>query len=84
VRRRTIQTQALIDEGQSLLIAGYTSEEKSKATTGVPLLSDLPLIGRAFRFEEKKQASMERFYLLTPRLVSTRGAAPTQARSSNE
>jgi type III secretion protein C len=84
VRRRTIQTQALIDEGQSLLIAGYTSEEKSKATTGVPLLSDLPLIGRAFRFEEKKQASMERFYLLTPRLVSTRGAAPTQARPSNE
>jgi type III secretion protein C len=84
VRRRAIQTQALIDEGQSLLIAGYTSEEKTNATTGVPLLSDLPLIGRAFRFEEKKQVSMERFYLLTPRLVSTRGAAPTPARPSNE
>ncbi|NRF69425.1 type III secretion system outer membrane ring subunit SctC [Aquincola sp. S2] len=75
VRRRAIQTQALVDEGQSLLIAGYTSEEKSNATTGVPLLSDLPVIGRAFRFEEKKQVSMERFYLLTPRLVSARSAA---------
>jgi type III secretion protein C len=80
VRRRTIQTQALIDEGQSLLIAGYTSEEKANSTTGVPLLSNLPLIGRAFRFEERKQVSMERFYLLTPRLVSTRGTAPVQPR----
>jgi type III secretion protein C len=86
VRRRAIQTQALVEEGQSLLIAGYTSEEKSNATTGVPLLSDLPLIGRAFRFEEKKQVSMERFYLLTPRLVSARGTAPTAtpAQPSNQ
>ena len=86
VRRRAIQTQALVGEGQSLLIAGYTSEEKSNATTGVPLLSDLPLIGRAFRFEEKKQVSMERFYLLTPRLVSARGTAPTAtpAQTSDE
>jgi type III secretion protein C len=80
VRRRTIQTQALVDEGQSLLIAGYTSEEKSNATTGVPLLSSLPIIGRAFRYEEKKQVNMERFYLLTPRLVTSRGTAPTPAR----
>jgi len=85
VRRRAIQTQALVDEGQSLLIAGYTSEEKSNATTGVPLLSSLPFIGRAFRYEEKKQVNMERFYLLTPRLVSTRtpGSAPTPARDPN-
>ena len=70
VRRRTVNTQALVDEGASLLIAGYSSEEKSNAITGVPLLKDIPGVGGLFRYTDKKQANMERFYLLTPRLVT--------------
>ncbi|HET7868296.1 MAG TPA: type III secretion system outer membrane ring subunit SctC [Burkholderiaceae bacterium] len=75
VRRRAINTQALVDEGTSLLIAGYSSEEKTDAVTGVPLLSKLPVLGQLFRFNEKRQVNMERFYLLTPRLVTARSAA---------
>lgn len=75
VRRRTVNTQALVDEGTSLLIAGYSSEEKSNVTSGVPLLSDIPLVGRLFQYSDKKQVNMERFYLLTPRLVTPTAAA---------
>ncbi|WP_261803415.1 type III secretion system outer membrane ring subunit SctC [Variovorax sp. PAMC26660] len=69
VRRRNVNTQALVDEGASLLIAGYSSEEKSNAVTGVPLLKDIPGVGNLFKYTDKKQSNMERFYLLTPRLV---------------
>jgi type III secretion protein C len=69
VLHRTVNTQALIEEGTSLLIAGYTSEEKSNATTGVPVLSNLPLVGNLFKYNENKLNKQERFYLLTPRLV---------------
>lgn len=69
VRRRTVNTQALVDEGTSLLIAGYSSEEKSNATSGVPVLSSIPIVGNLFKYSEKKRVNMERFYLLTPRLV---------------
>ena len=69
VRRRTVNTQALVAEGTSLLIAGYTSEEKTNATSGVPVLSSIPVLGKLFQYSEKKQLNMERFYLLTPRLV---------------
>ena len=75
VRRRAINTQALVEEGTSLLIAGYSSEEKVNAVSGVPLLSKLPVLGHLFKYTEKKQLNMERFYLLTPRLVT----APTPA-----
>jgi type III secretion protein C len=78
VQRRTVNTQALVDEGQSLLIAGYTSEQKSLATSGVPVLKDVPLLGHLFRYDEKKRSHMERFYLLTPRLVSTGGTPASQ------
>jgi type III secretion protein C len=69
VRRRTINTQALVDEGTSLLIAGYSSEERTNATSGIPVLSNIPILGNLFKFTEKKQVNMERFYMLTPRLV---------------
>ena len=75
VRRRTVNTQALVDEGTSLLIAGFSSEEKSEAVSGVPGLSALPLVGGLFRFNEKTRVNMERFYLLTPRLVVPAAAA---------
>jgi len=84
VRRRAVNTQALVNEGTSLLIAGYTSEEKSSVTSGVPLLSSIPVLGKLFQVTEKKQLAMERFYLLTPRLVLPSGAADAGAGSPGE
>ncbi len=69
VLHRNVNTQALIDEGTSLLIAGYSSEEKTNATAGVPVLSNIPVVGNLFKYSEKKLNKQERFYLLTPRLV---------------
>lgn len=82
VRRRTVNTQALVDEGTSLLIAGYSSEEKSEVSSGVPLLSSIPLVGNLFKYTDKKQVNMERFYLLTPRLVVP-GVAATGAAAAS-
>jgi type III secretion protein C len=69
VRRRSVVTQAMVDEGKSVLLAGYSSEERSNTMSGVPLLSSLPVIGSLFRYDTKKLANMERFYMLTPRFV---------------
>jgi type III secretion protein C len=81
VRRRTVNTQALVDESASLLIAGFSSEENVDARTGVPFLSDVPVIGRLFQYSEKTRQNMERFYLLTPRLVLPAAGAPPAATS---
>ncbi|HEX7687984.1 MAG TPA: type III secretion system outer membrane ring subunit SctC [Burkholderiaceae bacterium] len=90
VRHRTVDTQALIDEGSSLLLAGYTSESKSTAASGVPVLSSIPIVGNLFKYNQKQGSKEERLYLLTPRLVTpglaANGAAlaplPTQDRPS--
>jgi type III secretion protein C len=70
VRHRTVNTQALIDEGSSLLLAGYTSESRSSAASGVPVLSSIPVIGHLFKYDQKQRNKEERLYLLTPRLVT--------------
>jgi type III secretion protein C len=86
VRRRSVVTQAMVDEGKSILLAGYSSEESVTAKTGVPGLSALPFVGALFRYDQKKRSNLERFYMLTPRFVlpgdglrpGAVGAAPAQ------
>ena len=86
VRRRSVITQAMVDEGKSVLLAGYSSEERTNTMTGVPVLSSIPLLGNLFKYSEKKNANLDRFYLLTPRFVlpgATAAAAPAPAAAAS-
>jgi type III secretion protein C len=83
VRRRSVNTQAMVGEGKSLLIAGYSSESKSTADSGVPGLSAIPVLGRLFKYSEDKGGKLERFYLLTPRFVLPDGTTPVAAATTS-
>ncbi|MES2888935.1 MAG: type III secretion system outer membrane ring subunit SctC [Pseudomonadota bacterium] len=70
VQRSTISTQSLINDGQALLIAGYAQESSRGDDAGVPGLSSIPYLGRAFKYSEKRKTRVDRFFLLTPRVVT--------------
>jgi type III secretion protein C len=74
VDRSAINTQALIDEGESLLIGGLTQESSSQGVTKVPLLGDIPLLGNLFKYKRDKGARIERMFLISPRLSSRRAS----------
>jgi type III secretion protein C len=70
IQRSNISTQAFIDEGQALLIAGYRADSDSNGVTGVPGLSKIPVIGALFRTDSHSKSHMERLFLLSPRVIS--------------
>jgi type III secretion protein C len=80
IKQTKINTQAIIDVGQSLLIGGYYYEEKRSAEDGVPGLMHLPLLGRLFKSTTTNTRQMERLVLITPRIVRLGevNAVPTQ------
>lgn len=63
-----INTQALIEVGQSLLIGGLVREIKSNGISRVPILGRLPLVGGLFRTQTKTSTRHERLFLITPRI----------------
>jgi len=69
VRKSEINTQAFINDGEALLIAGYTLDQQSKTRGGVPGLSKIPLLGRLFRYDTESKSKMQRMFMLTPRIV---------------
>ncbi len=64
-----IKTQAFVTQGQSLLIAGYRKSEMSDSTSGIPVLSKIPLLGALFRYNNKNQAHRDQLFLLSPRVI---------------
>ena len=84
IERSTINTQALIDGGESLLIGGLVREFTGNTTSKVPLLGSIPGIGALFRSNTKTSNRVERLFLITPRLTRQPGKvrnfnAPTLA-----
>ncbi|MCA1325648.1 type III secretion system outer membrane ring subunit SctC [Herbaspirillum sp. alder98] len=83
VTRSTINTQAIIDAQQTLMIGGYRAESLIRNKQKVPVLGDLPLVGGLFRSESRSNSTRERLFLITPRITSfdgTRLASNTPAR----
>ncbi len=79
VDRATISTQALIFEGESLLIGGLTREASSNGVTKVPFLGDIPLLGHLFKTSSEGSRRTERLFLIAPRLVPARRAVAAPA-----
>ncbi len=72
VDRSTINTQALMLEGESLLIGGMTRDGSDRKVDKVPLLGDIPAIGSLFRSKADSNTRIERLILITPRLIDSR------------
>ena len=72
VERSSINTQALIAAGESLLIGGMVKESTSEGVSKVPFLGDIPLAGGLFRSNTDQHERVERLFLISPRLIPTR------------
>ena len=72
VERSGINTQALISEGESLLIGGMVRDSATAGVDKVPVLGDIPLLGNLFKTQRKGGQRIERMFLITPRLASSR------------
>jgi|GEM_PF-6964746 len=73
IGQSTINTQAIVTAGDSLLVGGMVRESKSTGESKVPLLGDIPGLGSMFRTRTKSGSKVERLFLITPRLAYRKG-----------
>jgi pilus assembly protein CpaC len=66
---RRAETEVELRDGQSFAIAGLIDNESQTDQAAVPILSQLPIIGRLFKTKAERQERTELLVLITPRLV---------------
>lgn len=79
IKQTEIETEATINEGESLLIGGISIETDSNGVSGVPGLSRIPVLGSVFRHREKSNTRSERLFLITPKIISSKTRGPVAA-----
>jgi type IV pilus assembly protein PilQ len=62
-------TQVIVRDGETAVIGGLTVTEKSRVHSGIPLLMDLPLIGRLFRNTREEENKRDLLIMVTPHIV---------------
>ncbi|MCO1335120.1 type II secretion system secretin GspD [Microbulbifer sp. OS29] len=78
--KREIRTKVLIDDGAILVLGGLMEDQVSEVVSKVPLLGDIPGIGRLFRNTNKKVTKTNLMVFLRPRILSTQVAGYEETR----
>ncbi|MEM1305102.1 MAG: secretin N-terminal domain-containing protein, partial [Planctomycetota bacterium] len=69
ITRNTLNTQAVLNEGESLLLAGLFREEVSKVENRVPILGRTPVLGHLFTSTTSLKQKFDRVVLIRPRII---------------
>ena len=63
------ETELLINNNDTIVIGGVVKNTITETKTGIPYLSDIPLLGKAFRRDQKGEDKQELLIFLTPSIV---------------
>lgn len=72
-RIRQVVTSSIVWDGQTVVLGGLISERVAKRKDKVPVLGDLPLVGRLFRSEAKASQKKNLVIFVTPTIIDPAG-----------
>ncbi len=70
LNKNAIDTNVLVDNGETVVLGGIFEQSNRNAQTKVPFLGDIPYLGRLFRRDLKTENKSELLIFVTPRIVN--------------
>jgi general secretion pathway protein D len=70
IQQRRVKSTVAVQSGESVALGGLIRDANSKGVTGLPLLSEIPVVGNLFKTTDNTQRRTELLILLTPRVVT--------------
>jgi len=72
-RVRQVTTSAIVWDGQTMMMGGLISEKVQRVKDKVPVLGDVPLLGRLFRSEGAASQKRNLIIFVTPTIIDPAG-----------
>ncbi len=70
ISKRSAQSTVTVQAGETMVMGGLISDKKSNASSGLPLLSEIPVLGALFGAQNINHDRTELVMMITPRLVA--------------
>ena len=89
ISTRTVQTQLLVRDSQTVILGGLSDRQRDNNRSGIPVLSQIPVLGGLFGGTQRQTAETEFFLFITPRIIRNDAeadavTAPLQKRAAPE
>jgi len=72
--RRQMASVVTVKDGSHVILGGLISDRVQSDTNKVPLLGDIPVLGYAFKYDEKTDEKVELVIIVTPHLVKAKNS----------
>ena len=76
--RQSVDNEVLVADGETAVMGGLTQTTVRLQKSGIPLLVDLPLIGRIFGVTQRQETKRDLLILITPHIIDD-GQQPSDA-----
>jgi type IV pilus secretin PilQ/predicted competence protein len=63
------ETNVIVENGQTAVIGGLTTQDEVVSEVGVPILKDIPIVGMLFKFKQNRSESRDLVIFVTPTIV---------------
>jgi len=74
---RRVDSRVMIPSGNTLVLGGLVGDELDTENTKVPLVGDIPVLGRLFRNDKKNRLKSNLLIFITPTIVTDEDYQPT-------
>jgi len=71
ISKRTMNASIAVDDKSTVVLGGLVNTRKSNSASKIPLLGDIPLVGRLFSTRGKEDSRSEIVVLITPYVLMT-------------
>jgi general secretion pathway protein D len=68
-----VTTSAIVWDGQTVVLGGLIAEDNVKSRDKVPVLGDIPVLGRLFRSENSKSVKKNLMIFVTATIIDPAG-----------
>jgi type IV pilus assembly protein PilQ len=69
INTKNIKTNALVENGGTVVIGGIYEQTESETVTKVPVFGDIPVVGIFFRNRDKTDNKSEMLVFITPKII---------------
>jgi general secretion pathway protein D len=71
ISQRTATTTVVVSSGESIVLGGLIREDNTRSTSGIPLLSKIPVLGAAFGTQNIVKRRTETILLIRPVVLTS-------------
>ncbi|MCK4656441.1 MAG: type IV pilus secretin PilQ [candidate division Zixibacteria bacterium] len=71
INTNNAETNVVVENGQTVVIGGLTTQDLIENESGVPVLKDIPIIGYLFKYTKKRIENRDLVIFVTPTVVES-------------